>query len=277
VTQPANLVPDSPFADEAVEMLRARGGRAPFADVAAHVLQLHSPDPATAALLVTEFARGDWRFRFDDSDEHLSLACEDDELRALGETEFVVVDVETTGSKVPPNRIVEIGAYRVSRGRIVAEFEALVNPQTRIAPYVSALTGISDAMVAGAPPFSEIAHELVEFIGSSVLVAHNAAFDVNFINHEVGRVFPGRRLCNTRLCTVTLSRRVVPALANHRLHTLAEHFAVPLRNHHRATDDARATAEVFIRLLSLLEGHGVRDLAGARRFRLRSPHAAPAR
>ena len=267
VTPPANLVPDSPFLHETVEMLRACGGRARVEDVAARVLQLPSLDAETASLLLSEFVRDDWRLHLDEREGHVALTCEDDERRALDATEFVVVDIETTGSKRPPNRIVEIGAYRVSRGRIVAEFEALVNPQTPIPPFVSSLTGISDAMVARAPRFAEIALGLLEFIGSGVLVAHNAAFDVGFLNHEIGRVYPGRRMCNSALCTVSLARRVVPTLSNHRLHTLAEHFAVPLRNQHRAPDDARATAEVFIRLLSLLDGHGVRDLAGARSFR----------
>lgn len=268
---PANLVPDSPLVREAVELLRACGGRARVEDVAARVLQLPSLDAETAALLVSEFVRDDWRLSLDDLPGHVSLLCEDDERRTLAATEFVVLDVETTGSKIPSNRIVEIGAYRVSQGRIVAEFESLVNPQATIPPFVSKLTGITEAMVTAAPPFAGIARALLEFIGASVLVAHNAVFDVGFLNHEVGRVFPGRRLCNASLCTVSLARRLVPALANHRLHTLAEHFCVPLRNRHRAPDDARATAEVFIRLLALLDGHGVRDLAGARSFRLKTP------
>jgi DNA polymerase III epsilon subunit-like protein len=90
---------------------------------------------------------------------------------------------------------------------------------------------------------------------------------VRFINHEIARLFPGRRMFNPNLCTVSLSRRVVPDLPNYRLHTLAEHFAIPIRNRHRAAGDARATAEVFLWMLQLLQQHGVRDLAEARRFR----------
>ncbi len=132
-------------------------------------------------------------------------------------------------------------------------------------------------MVARAPLFAEIVADLLDFIGASVLVAHNAAFDVRFLNHEVALVYPGRKMRNASLCTVSLAKRVVPDLVNHRLHTLAEHFGVTVRNRHRAPGDARATAEVFIRLLAILCEHGVRDLATARTFRVEpAPQAAQA-
>jgi DNA polymerase III epsilon subunit family exonuclease len=240
---PPNLVSDSVFVAETVEMLRACGGRARVEAVAEHVLQVPCVDPATAQLLVSAFVEDDRRIR-------------------LG----VVVDVETTGSKMPPCRVVEIGAYRVRAGRIVAEFETLVNPRAAIPPFISSLTGITDAMVARAPDFEEIAHNLLDFVGTSVLVAHNSSFDVRSINYELARLYPGRKLRNAALCTVSLSRRVVPALSNYRLHTVAEHFAVTIHNRHRAPGDARATAEIFIRLLALLRENGVRDVAGARQF-----------
>ena len=90
-------------------------------------------------------------------------------------------------------------------------------------------------------------------------------------NHELARVYPGRRMCNTHLCTAKLTRQLMPALANHRLHTVAAHFAVPIPNRHRAPDDARATAEIFIRLLDQLDQSGVRDLAAARKFTAAAP------
>jgi DNA polymerase III epsilon subunit family exonuclease len=264
---PPNLVTDSAFVEEAVSMLRSCGGRARAEAVAEHVLQITCIDPVTAALLVSDFAHDDRRLKLND-DYEVWLDCEDDERRALDATDYVVFDVETTGSKIPPDRIVEIGAYRVRAGRIVAEFQTLVNPRIPIPSFISSLTGITDEMVARAPVFDEIATELLAFVGTAVLVAHNSAFDVRFLNHEVGRVYPGRKMCNAELCTVSLARRVIPTLDNHRLHTVAEHFDVPLRNRHRAPDDARATAEVFIRLLALLDASGVRDIAAARRFRV---------
>ena len=132
------------------------------------------------------------------------MLCEDDGCRPLSETDFVVFDIETTGPKMPPSRVMEIGATRVSNGRIVAEFQTLVNPRAPIPPFIVGLTGISDAMVASAPTFEEVAADWLRFAGTAVLVAHNAVFDVRFINHEVASVFPGRRMMNSHLCTVSL-------------------------------------------------------------------------
>ncbi|HKP72330.1 MAG TPA: exonuclease domain-containing protein [Pyrinomonadaceae bacterium] len=261
-----NLVPDCTFVQETVDLLRLSGGRVPVEAVAKLVLQLPDLDAATAALLVSDLIKDDWRLRVADERE-VELLCEDAECRALNETDYVVVDVETTGAKTPPCRITEIGAYRVQAGRIVAEFQTLVNPQMQIPAFIVMLTGITDAMVKTAPLFSDIAHDLLRFIDKSVLVAHNAPFDVRFLNHEIARVYPGKRLFNAQLCTVSLSRRVVPHLLNHRLHTVAEHFEVPIKNRHRAAGDAEATAEIFIRLLDLLHENGVRDLASARKFK----------
>ncbi|HEV2801890.1 MAG TPA: exonuclease domain-containing protein [Pyrinomonadaceae bacterium] len=267
MTHPSNLVLDCTFVQEMVDLLRQTGAsRAPVEAIARAVLQLPDLDPPTAALLVSDLLKDDWRLRITDGFE-LELLCEDADCRALDETDYVVIDVETTGAKTPPARITEIGAYRVCGGRIVAEFQTLVNPQMPIPSFIVSLTGITDAMVKSAPLFSEVAADLLGFIDRAVLVAHNAPFDVRFLNHEIARVFPGKRMFNAQICTVSLSRRVVPDLVNHRLHTVAEHFSVPIVNRHRAAGDAAATAEVFLRLLELLQQNGVRDLAAARQFK----------
>lgn len=261
-----NLVSDSPFVQEAIELLRRKEGRVSAVAVADSILQIPNLDPPLAALFVSELIKDDWRLRLTDGHD-VELLYEDDDYHSLCDTDYIVVDVETTGAKTPPCRITEIGAYRVSCGRIVAEFETLVNPQMKIPPFIVGLTGITDEMVKHAPVFKDIAADWLRFAGTAVLVAHNAPFDVRFLNYELARVFPGRRMINSQICTVSLSRRIVPELRNHRLPTLAEHFAVSIRNRHRAAGDARATAEVFLYMLELLEQHGVRDLAGARRFK----------
>ena len=253
-------------------MLRVCGGCAPASDVADIVLKLSDLDPELAAMVVADLVKDDHRLSLRD-DMIVELVYEDVEARSLHDTDFVVVDVETTGAKTPPSRVMEVGAYRVSRGRIVAEFNSLVNPQIPIPPFIARLTGISDAMVKPAPLFADIAHDWLDFVGESVLVAHNAQFDVRFLNHEITRVFPGRRMINSHLCTVKLSRRIFPGLLNYRLHTVAAHFTIPIINRHRAADDALATAEIFIRMLSRLEEHGVRDLASARLFHFNSAEA----
>ncbi len=250
-------------------MLRLCGGRAPVESVTDIILQLPDLAAPVAAPIVHELIRDDWRLRLV-GDSHLELACEDADCASLAESDFVVFDLETTGAKTPPCRVTEIGAYRISGGRIVAEFQTLVNPKTNIPPFITHLTGITDAMVKSAPLFRDIAADWLRFVDTAVLVAHNAPFDIRFIDHELARVFPGCRMANPHLCTVSLSRRIVPDIANHRLHTLAEHFSIPIRNRHRAPGDALATAEVFLLLLELLRQHGVRDLAGARHFKLQS-------
>jgi DNA polymerase III epsilon subunit family exonuclease len=260
-----NLVSDSALVQETVEMLRVCGGCAPAIDIADIVLKLSDLDAELASMVVADLVKDDHRLCLRD-DRTVELVYEDVEARPLRETDFVVVDVETTGAKTPPSRIMEVGAYRVSRGGIVAEFHSLVNPQLPIPPFIARLTGISDQMVRDAPLFADIAHTWLDFLGESVLVAHNAQFDVRFLNHEIARIFPGRRMINSHLCTVKLSRSVFPGLMNYRLHTVAEHFTIPIINRHRASDDARATAEIFIRMLSRLEEHDVHALASARRF-----------
>jgi len=266
-----NLVPDAPstpLVEETIRMLHSNGGRVPATEVCACVLELPDLEPAVASALVAELIGEDWRLRVAGDGFLVEAVCEDDECRALSETDFVVFDIETTGPKMPTSRVMEIGAARVRSGRIVAEFQTLVNPLMPIPPFIAGLTGIRDEMVATAPTFEEVAADWLGFADTSVLVAHNAVFDVRFINHEVSHVFPGRRMMNSHICTVSLARRVLPELKSFRLGALAQHFSVPHRTRHRAGDDARATASVFIRLLEHLDEHGVRDLGGARRFRM---------
>jgi DNA polymerase III epsilon subunit family exonuclease len=263
-----NLVPDAPLVEEAIKLLHSNGGRAAATQVCADILELPDLDHSVASGLVAELIGEDWRLRLTDDGREVLAVCEDDECRALAETDFVVFDIETTGPKMPPSRVMEIGAARVSDGRIVAEFQTLVNPRMPIPPFISGLTGIRDEMVTNAPAFEDVAGRWLDFAGTSVLVAHNAVFDVRFINHEVSNVFPGRRMMNSHICTVSLARQLLPDLKSFRLSALAEHFDVPHRTRHRAGDDARATARVFLRLLEHLDGHGVRDLGGARRFKV---------
>lgn len=264
-----NLISDSPLVQDTIEMLRVSGGSASAADIADIVLKLPELEAEVAALLIADLIKDDHRLRLRE-DSVIELVCENIEARLLHETDFVVVDVETTGAKTPPCRVTEIGAYRVHDGRIVAEFETLVNPQISIPPFISQLTGITDEMVKNAPVFAEIAHDWLDFADQAVLVAHNSTFDVRFLNHEIARIFPGRRMINAHLCTVKLSRRIFPGLLNYRLHTVAEHFSIPIYNRHRAASDALATAEIFLRMLTRLNEHGVRDVAGARIFNFNS-------
>jgi DNA polymerase III epsilon subunit family exonuclease len=263
---PRNLVSDSPLVQETIELLQASGGPVSASEVADAVLCLANLDAAVAVPLVGALIEGDPRLFLRD-DARLELTQFNAESRLLHETEFVVVDVETTGAKAPPCRITEIGAYRVRGGRIAGEFQTLVNPEMHIPAFITELTGISNQMVKDAPVFAEVAPRWLEFLGDAVLVAHNAPFDVGFLNFELGRVFPGRRLANPQLCTVRLARRVFPGLYNYKLHTVAAHFSIHIRRRHRAADDAHATARIFLEALARLQENGVSNLAAARRFR----------
>jgi DNA polymerase III epsilon subunit family exonuclease len=217
-------------------------------------------------LLVADLVKNDRRFKLVENNT-LELQQDDWQLSLLKELDFVVVDVEATGAKTPPNRLIELGAYRIREGRIVDKFLSLVNPEIPIPRFVMALTGITNEMVKTAPVFADIAPRWLDFVSEAVLVAHNAPFDTSFLNHEISRVYPGHRMVNPHLCTVRLSRRALPELTNHRLDTIARHFSIPIVSRHRAGSDALATAELFLLLLSKLEEeHGITDLAAARNF-----------
>ncbi len=261
-----NLVSDSPLVQETIDLLRRTGGPVAATEIADAVLCIANLDVSVAAPLVGALIAGDTRLMLR-QDAQVELCEADNDLRLLHETDFVVVDVETTGAKPPPSRITEVGAYRISGGRITDEFQTLVNPETRIPLFISELTGITNQMVQSAPMFADIAPQLLDFLSDAVLVAHNSPFDVGFLNYELGRVFPGQRLANPQLCTVRLARRVFPGLDNYKLHTVAAHFSIDIKNRHRAAGDAHATAQIFLHALNLLQENGVRDLATARRFK----------
>ncbi len=260
-----NLISDSLLISETIQLLQSVGGRASAVKVVDYVMKIRQPAPDLAKLLVADLVETDSRLYL--NEDTLELIETDFDRRSFAEMDFVVFDLETTGAKTPPCRITEIGAYRVRGGKILAEYQTLVNPETSIPPFITQLTGISDRMVKNAPKFREVAADFLDFIGDSVLVAHNAHFDMRFLNHEIGRIHQNYRVGNPSLCTVRLSRRLNENVENHRLKTLAEHYCVALENHHRASDDAHATAHIFINLLEQLQTHGVRDLAAAKNFK----------
>jgi len=137
------------------------------------------------------------------------------------------------------------------------------------------LTGITNEMVVDAPKFGDIADDLLRFIDDSILVAHNSSFDMRFLNHEIGRKYEDYRVGNPSLCTVQLSRKLLPDIQNHKLKTVAEHFNVELVNHHRANADAFATAKIFINLLNDLHELGVHDLGSVTKFNSKRNYVRP--
>ena len=260
MTPPANLISDSILVKETISLVRENGGPVSAVEIVDSVMKISEPDPHLARLLVSDLIESDPRLTLvQDYVEFVETA----ENRLLADTEYIVFDFETTGAKTPPGRVIEIGAYRVSDGKIGDEFHSLVNPEIPIPSFITTLTSIDDKMVKGAPKFREIAPQFLDFVGDSVLVAHNALFDMKFLNVEIGRIHLNHRVANPYLCTVRLARKLVSEVDNHKLSTMANYYSIPLENHHRASDDALATAKIFVRLLELLEEKGVKDLRSA--------------
>jgi DNA polymerase-3 subunit epsilon len=175
---------------------------------------------------------------------------------------YVVVDVETTGFTPADCGITEIGAVRVRDGQVVAEFTSLVNPGTPVPGQIEELTGIGDAMLAGAPPVAAVLPGLLAFAEGCVLAAHNARFDLSFLTaacEAAGLPWPGFAVIDT----VRLARylMLVPdEVADRRLGTLAEFFGTRVQPIHRALDDARATADILMRLIGRLADRGITTL-----------------
>lgn len=259
-----NLISDSLLIGETIQLLQSLGGRATAVKVVDYVMKIRKPEPGLAKLLISDLVESDPRLYL--NDDFVELKSLGHDSRNLFETDFVVFDLETTGAKSPPCRVTEIGAFRVKDGKITGEFQTLVNPETPIPMFISQLTGITNSMVRNAPKFIEVADKFLDFIGDSVLVAHNAPFDMRFLNHEIGRIYTDYRVANPHLCTVKLSRKLNRNVLNHRLNTLAEYYSVSLENHHRASDDARATAHIFVNLLNELQILGIEDLATAQKL-----------
>lgn len=159
---------------------------------------------------------------------------------------YVVIDVETTGGMAANHRMTEIGAVKMRGDQIVDRFTTLLNPERPIPRLITRLTGITDAMVADAPTFGQIADPLREFIGGSIFVAHNAAFDHAFIRAEYERL--GQRFRGPTLCTVRMMRAWFPGQPSYKLSELCRTFEIPLTNAHRAMADAEATAALLAML-----------------------------
>ena len=164
---------------------------------------------------------------------------------------YVVFDIETTGLSKEKEMITEIGAVKVADGKIIDRFSTFVNPQRPISAEITKLTGITDDMVKDAPTIENILPEFLKFCEDTVLVAHNASFDTGFIRIAVERAGLGE-LHHTIVDTLELARALLPELNKHKLDIVCEHLGVTLNGHHRAVNDAEATAEVFIKFLDML-------------------------
>ncbi|MBR3525740.1 MAG: PHP domain-containing protein, partial [Lachnospiraceae bacterium] len=172
---------------------------------------------------------------------------------------FVVFDIETTGFVPGYSRIIEIGAVKVQNGVITDRFSEFINPGVPIPLEIEKLTSISDSMVHDAPPVDVILPKFLDFCKDCVLVAHNARFDTSFIRHyaeDIGLVYDF-----THTDTIEIARLLLRRLGNYKLDHLAKELNIPPFHHHRAVDDAEATAQIFLKLLDMLKERKIETLA----------------
>lgn len=161
--------------------------------------------------------------------------------------EYAIVDIETTGGHAAGNGITEIAICIHDGIRVRSTYETLVNPQANIPLYITALTGISNEMVANAPTFSEIADRIYQLLEGRIFVAHNVNFDYSFVKHHLS--FCGYNWNAPKLCTVRLSRKVLPGFTSYSLGKLCHQLNISITNRHRAGGDANATSILFSMLL----------------------------
>lgn len=160
---------------------------------------------------------------------------------------FSIIDIETTGGFTSANRIIEIAIVNIKDGQIVDRYETLIHPERTIPVSISYFTGITNEMVQDAPKFYQIAKKIVEMTQNSIFVAHNVYFDFNFIKSEFASLgFTYRR---PKLCTVRMSRRILPGHRSYSLGKLCADLGIGIENRHRAMGDADATAKLFKLLL----------------------------
>ena len=164
---------------------------------------------------------------------------------------FVVFDIETTGFSAVHDRIIEIGAVKIEAGKIIDRFSAFINPEIPIPFKIENLTGISDSMVKDAGLIQKVLPEFLGFVSGSALVAHNAGFDVGFITQKAKDI--GIDVDLTYIDTVSLAQFLLPGLSRFNLDALVKHFKVTLSHHHRAVDDAEATAHIYLKMLDMLK------------------------
>ncbi|MCI6018534.1 MAG: PolC-type DNA polymerase III [Clostridiales bacterium] len=174
------------------------------------------------------------------------------------DSDFVVFDIETTGFSAVNDKIIEIGAVKVSGGQIVDRFSTFVNPKVPIPFEIEKLTSINDEMVIDAPVIEEILPKFLEFCRDCILVAHNASFDTGFIKEKCHQL--GLKYHFTAVDTMVLARILLDNLKNYKLDTVVEAVGCTLENHHRAVDDAGATADVFVKFIQMLKERDIYDL-----------------
>lgn len=249
--------PESTLAERVLVQLK--GGPADAGALCRGVLGLPMASDAVSERITIALLGADPRVR-QLPDGRWAIVAEAQGSPLLDDCAFAVVDVETTGMRpTGADRITEIAIVLVCGPRIDVVFQSLINPERPIPPAVCGITGITDAMVRDAPTFAEVADEIIGVLAGRVFVAHNARFDWGFVSAELRRA-RALTLEGPKLCTVRLARRLVRGVGSCGLDNLCRVFDLANDARHRAAGDARATAELLCRLMSLAREDGARTL-----------------
>ncbi|HEY8030539.1 MAG TPA: exonuclease domain-containing protein [Gaiellaceae bacterium] len=246
-------------ADRLVELVEERRGPVLAEEAARRLFALRSAPVALARSLLEDVVEADARLAWNGDAVGLAAPLGRDLL--LERATYVVVDLETTGLRPGSAQICEIGAVRVRGLELAEEFQTLVDPGMPLGPGVAALTGLSNRQLHGAPPPSLAVRRFLAFAGDSVLVAHNARFDLAFLDRETVRL-TGSRLAAPVVDTVTLARRLLAGrVPRASLSQLAYFLGTSVQPCHRALPDAQATAEVLLALIGLAQERGAETVA----------------
>lgn len=253
------------MAERLLALIERRGRALEVGHIASQLLRLTACPERLQRRLVAEVVESDPRLAWHGRDL-VGIAPKGWGGCRVDEASFCIVDLETTGGAPGGSKITEIGAVTVEAMRIVDRFEMLVDPGRPIPPAIVSLTGITQEMIDGAPLIDEAIESFAEFVGDNVLVAHNAPFDLRFLNYERRRV-SGRYFTQPWLDTLVLSRRLLRGrIERYNLRSLAEWAGTEVQPCHRALPDAEATAEAMIALIPLLLEQGTVNLDEAVRF-----------
>ncbi len=259
-------------ADRLVELVEERRGPVPAADAARSLFALASAPAGLARTLLGEVVESDARLVW--TGAHVALAGAAAEDLPLEAATFVVVDLETTGLSARTSEICEIGAVRLRGLETAGTFETFVRPRAALAPVITQLTGIRNADLRGAPPVDVAMRRFLAFAGDCVLVAHNARFDLSFLDRAVERL-EARRLAAPVLDTVPLARALLGGRAGRTsLASLSRFFGTSVEPCHRALADAQATAEILVALIGMAQERGASTVADLQR--LAAPRARQA-
>ncbi len=181
----------------------------------------------------------------------------------LDQTTFIFLDTETTGDQPHRDRIIELSAIKVRGEEILESFDELIDPEMKLPEICEQVSGITQDMVRGKPKFGQVVDRFLEFLGDDIIVAHNADFDRQFVNHEL--MMAGKpTLSNAQFCTWRLSKRILPKMERYSLEFLADYYGIDKGEAHRALDDTKTAWQFFRKMVGMMRQ---KDLANLDKLR----------